>query len=312
MSEVRDPEVFRAVLDSLPVGVYIEDRNGTILFWNQSAERITGHRRYEVIGHSQRENILAQCDGQCCPGCGKKCPFQESSIDGREQELRLSLRHKNGHPVAVVFRINPVRNPQGAVNYLVGSFEEPHATARTARDRRPPVPTSGVDETTGVANHGFVEFHLRENLAGLAEYHVPFGIMCLQLDRFEHLRSTYGRQATDTMLRVVAETLRNSLRPSDVLGHWGEDQFLAVLPNCGGRGAEIASERLQKLVAGAGIHWWGEQLSIVTSIGFAGADMGDTVGSLVERAQHSLKPVPADKKSAAGAGTSARDQSSGS
>jgi len=96
MSEVRDPEVFRAVLDSLPVGVYIEDRNGTILFWNQSAERITGHRRYEVIGHSQRENILAQCDGLSCPGCGKKCPFQESSIDSREQELRLSLRHKNG------------------------------------------------------------------------------------------------------------------------------------------------------------------------------------------------------------------------
>jgi two-component system, cell cycle response regulator len=311
MSEVRDPEVFRAVLESLPVGVYIEDRNGTILFWNQSAERITGHKRYEVIGHSQRENILAQCNEQNCPACGEKCPFHQSAIDGRERELRLSLRHKNGHPVAVVFRINPVHNSHGAVNYVVGSFEQPHATVRTARERRPPVPTSGVDETTGVANHGFIEFHLRENLAGFAEYHVPFGIMCLQLDRFEHLRSAYGRQATDTMLRVVAETLRNSLRPSDVLGYWGEDQFLAILPNCGGRGAEKAAERVQKLVAGAGIHWWGEQLSIVTSIGYAGAETGDTVGSLVERARRSLKPVPANGTSTAAVGASAGRQSSG-
>jgi two-component system cell cycle response regulator len=298
MSEVRDPEVFRAVLESLPVGVYIEDRNGTILFWNQSAERITGHKRYEVIGHSQRENILAQCDGHNCPACGEKCPFDTRSIEGRERELRLCLRHKNGHPVAVVFRINPLRNLQGVVNYVVGSFEEPHAALRTANKSRPAVPAGGVDDTTGVANHGYIEFHLRENLAGFVQYQVPFGVMCLQLDRFERLRSAYGRQATDTMLRVITETLRNSLRPSDLLGHWGDDQFLTVLPNCGGRGAEMASERLQKLVAGAGIHWWGEQLSIATSVGYASAETGDTVESLVDRAQRSLKPSAPATRSA--------------
>ena len=85
--------------------------------------------------------------------------------------------------------------------------------------------------------------------------------MCVQVDRFDHLRAAYGRQATDSILRVVAETLRNGLRPSDVVGHWGENQFLAMLPNCGERGAEKAAERVQKLVAGAGIHWWGEHLS---------------------------------------------------
>jgi diguanylate cyclase (GGDEF)-like protein len=97
------------------------------------------------------------------------------------------------------------------------------------------------------------------------------------------------------MLRVAAETLRNGLRPSDIVGHWGEDQFLAVLPNCGGLGAEKAAERMQKLVAWAGIHWWGEQLSIVSSIGHAGAEAGDTVESLIERAQRSLKPAPISK-----------------
>lgn len=308
MSEVRDPEVFRAVLDTLPMGVYIADRNGTILFWNQGAERITGHQRHEVIGHSRRENILAQCNERSCPMCGEKCPFHEAAIDGRE--LRLSLRHKNGHPVAVVFRITPVRAPQAAVSYVVGSFDEPRATAVQAR-RRPPVPASCIDETTGVANHGFIEFQLRENLAGFAQYHVPVGVMCLQVDRFDHLRAAYGRQATDSMLRVVAETLHNGLRPSDMVGHWGESQFLAVLPNCGARGAEIAGGRVQKLVAGAGIHWWGEHLSIATSIGYAGAEAEDSVESLVERAQRSLKPASVSRTTAAGAGALAGGQPSG-
>jgi diguanylate cyclase (GGDEF)-like protein/PAS domain S-box-containing protein len=310
MSEVRDPEVFRAVLDSLAMGVYITDRTGTILFWNQGAERITGHQRHEVIGHTRRENILTQCNEQACPLCGERCPFHDVRADGRERELRLALRHKNGHPVTVLFRIYPVRDAQSAIQYVAGSFDEPRA-AGGGRDRRTPVPGNCVDETTGVANHGFIEFHMRENLAGFVEYHVPFGIMCVQVEDFDHLRAAYGRQATDSILRVVAETLRNGLRPSDVVGHWGENQFLAVLPNCGGRGAEKAAERVQKLVAGAGIHWWGEHLSIATSIGYAGAEAGDTAKSLVERAQSSLKPASANRTAVAGAAALAGRQSSG-
>jgi diguanylate cyclase (GGDEF)-like protein/PAS domain S-box-containing protein len=311
MSEVRDPDVILAVLDALPMGVYIADQNGTILFWNQSAERITGHKRYEVIGHSRRENILVQCNERSCPMCGEICPFHQTEVDGSEHEQRLFLRHKSGHPVPVLFRITPVSGRNGVARHVAGCFHEPRAAAGPVRERRTPVPSICLDESTGVANHGFIEFHLRENLAGLVEYHVPFGIMCLQLDHFDHLRSAYGRQATDSMLRVVAETLRNGLRPSDLVGHWGEDQFLALLPNCGGRGAEKASERVQKLVAGAGIHWWGEQLSIVTSIGYAGAEAVDTVESLVERAQRSLKPASAPKTAVPGAGVLAGRQSSG-
>lgn len=311
MSEVRDPEVFRAVLDALPMGVYIADRNGTVLFWNKCAEHITGHQRYEVIGHSRRENILAQCNDHSCPMCGESCPFHKTEVDVGEHEQRLLLRHKSGHPVPVLFRITPVPDRSGAIQHIAVSFQEPRAAMGAVRNRRAPVPSICLDETTGVANHGFVEFHLRENLAGFIEYHVPFGIMCLQVDHFDHLRAAYGRQATDSMLRVVAETLRNGLRPGDVVGHWGVDQFLAVLPNCGGRGAEKAAERVQKLVAGAGIHWWGEQLSIATSIGYAGAEAGDSVDAMVERTQRSLKPAALSKTALAAASALAGGQSGG-
>ena len=55
MSELENPEIFRAVLDNLPTAVYLVDRNGKILFWNQGAEHITGHMRHEVIGHSRSD-----------------------------------------------------------------------------------------------------------------------------------------------------------------------------------------------------------------------------------------------------------------
>jgi GGDEF domain-containing protein len=79
--------------------------------------------------------------------------------------------------------------------------------------------------------------------------------------------------------------MRNSLRPSDFLGRWAEDQFLAILINCGNAGVEQTGERMRKVVSCAGLHWWGDELSVTTSVGEAIAQPGDTMESLLQRAQ---------------------------
>jgi len=66
MSELQDPEIFRSVLDALQTGVSVADRNGKILFWNQGAERLTGHKQHEVVGRYCRDNILPHCNEQGC------------------------------------------------------------------------------------------------------------------------------------------------------------------------------------------------------------------------------------------------------
>jgi PAS domain-containing protein len=54
MSDLRDPEIFRAVLDSLQTGVLVAGRNGKILFWNQGADRMTGFMRHQALGHAPK------------------------------------------------------------------------------------------------------------------------------------------------------------------------------------------------------------------------------------------------------------------
>jgi diguanylate cyclase (GGDEF)-like protein len=155
-----------------------------------------------------------------------------------------------------------------------------------------------MDETTGVPNHEFTEFHLMEHLAGFTRYQLPFGIMSIQIDQLAHFSATYGRPAGEAVLRVVAQTMRNSLRPSDFLGRWTEDQFLAILINCGNAGVEKTGERMRKVVSCASLHWWGDELSVTTSIGEAIAQTGDTMDSILHRAQDSLKQVTAERAAA--------------
>src|SRR5580692_12538799 len=62
MPELNDPDLYLTVLDDLPTGVYIVDRNRRIRFWNEGAEHITGYLRQDVVGRLQRDHLLATTD----------------------------------------------------------------------------------------------------------------------------------------------------------------------------------------------------------------------------------------------------------
>ena len=276
------------MLDSLQTGVSMVDRNGKILFWNQGAERLTGHKRHEVVGRSCRDNILVQCNDRGCVACGATCPISRTLHEGKPQEAKMQLRHKEGHPVHVLMRIAPLRDPHGSIIGIAESFDEQSFASERDRNRHTLAAHGCMDETTGVPNHEFTRFHLSKNFASFARYHLPFGVIAIQVDRLEHFRAAYGRQAGDAVLRVVAQTMGNAFRPSDFLGRWTDDQFLAILINCGDPGVEHTWERIRKMVTCAGLRWWSDELSVTTSVGHATAQAGDSIESLLHRATRSL------------------------
>jgi diguanylate cyclase (GGDEF)-like protein/PAS domain S-box-containing protein len=310
MPDLQDPEIFRTVLDSLQTGVSMADRNGKILFWNQGAERLTGHKRHEVVGRSCRDNILVQCNGQGCVACGATCPITRTLHEGKPQEAKMQLRHKEGHPVHVLMRIAPLRDSHGSIIGTAKSFDEQKFSSGRDRNRHTLAAHGCVDETTGIPNHEFTQFHLSESLASFARYHLPFGVLAIQVNRLEHFRANYGRQASDAVLRVVAQTMGNAFRPSDFLGRWTEDEFLAILVNCPHSGVEHTWERIRKMVTCAGLRWWSDELTVTTSVGYAIAQPGDTIDILMNRLQTSLQQASSERAAVAAAGSDRTQESS--
>jgi diguanylate cyclase (GGDEF)-like protein/PAS domain S-box-containing protein len=301
MPNLHDPEIFRTVLDSLQTGVSVVDRDGKILFWNQGAETITGHKRHDVVGRSGHDSILNHCDGEGCVACGADCPFSRTMQDGKPKEARMQLRHKQGHPIHVLMRVAPIRDQRGSIIGLAENFDEQRFASDRDRNLRHLSAHGCMDEVTGVPNREFTEFHLRENLASFTRYQLPFGVMYIQIDQLGQFRAAYGKPAGEAILRLVAQTMRNSLRPSDFLGRWTEDQFLAILVNCGTAGVEKTGERMRKVVSCAGLHWWGDKLSVTTSVGEAIAQTDDTIDSLLSRAELSLKQFALERSAAVAA-----------
>ena len=124
----------------------------------------------------------------------------------------------------------------------------------------------------------------------------------IQPDRLNIFQAAHGREAVRAILRVIAQTLKNALRPTDLLGRWKGDQFLAILNGCREDFLGGVAQRLRATVSGSGVQWWGDRLSIGVCIAGTGVTQGDTVDAIVERTESSLKKMLAQSEGGAGSG----------
>ena len=79
----------RVVLDSLNDGLYVADRDRRIVYWGQSAERITGWEADEVIGKRCSDDVLCHIDKDGHRLCGEEhCPLYRAMVTGKAARHR--------------------------------------------------------------------------------------------------------------------------------------------------------------------------------------------------------------------------------
>jgi diguanylate cyclase (GGDEF)-like protein len=99
---------------------------------------------------------------------------------------------------------------------------------------------------------------------------------------------TYGHIAGDAALVTVAKTLSNCLRASDVVGRWGGDEFMAILPGITREALAKASDKFRGLVAQSTVPVDSTQIRVTISVGAAIVAPGDSPESLLKRADQHL------------------------
>jgi len=235
-----------------------------------------------VVGHSCRDNILRHCEGKSCELCGERCALTAVLHDAKPVEATGYLHHKAGHRLFVHLWVLPLRDEHGSVIGTIQCFE--------GRVPNPDRRTSGVgagflDPVTGVPNRAVVQSRLREALSTFTEMNIPFGVLGVHLDGLDHFRERYGPEAESSILRVAAQTIVNSLRPTDYVGRWTNDQFLAVLTSCRETSLDSIGDRIGRIVASGGIEWWGEELHLAVTVVKVLPQAGEKLDSLLRRVE---------------------------
>jgi diguanylate cyclase (GGDEF)-like protein len=115
----------------------------------------------------------------------------------------------------------------------------------------------------------------------------PVALLFLDLDRFKLLNDQQGHRAGDRALIEVAEALRAELRPSDLLGRYGGEEFIAMLDGVVQEQAMQVATRLCRRVHRLEIPV-NQELMLSVSIGVAMRTFSDTLETLIERADQAM------------------------
>jgi len=122
-------------------------------------------------------------------------------------------------------------------------------------------------------------------------------LLLIDADRFKVVNDEHGHAVGDVVLRELAARLRERVRREDVVGRWGGEEFVVVLPETTPDGAAAVAESLRAGVSGAPIDADGASLDITISIGVAawtGQELDDLV-SCADRALYTAKAAGRDR-----------------
>lgn len=143
-----------------------------------------------------------------------------------------------------------------------------------------------TDKLTGLYNRFKLDETIEQSLDNYNRYEHKFFILMLDLDFFKSVNDLHGHQIGDQILIKVASILKATLRKTDIIGRWGGEEFLIIVPAAANEivGVEVAEKIRKSFLASQEL----QKYAVTASIGVAEVNHSDNFNSIVKRADDAL------------------------
>ncbi|UUX49867.1 diguanylate cyclase [Nisaea acidiphila] len=142
-----------------------------------------------------------------------------------------------------------------------------------------------TDSLTKLYNRAKLEEEMAREIGRSERYGTDFGVIMTDIDHFKQVNDAYGHQTGDRVLVEVARVLKESSRPTDVVGRWGGEEFLVICPETDLAGLTAKAERFRRALEEYEFPGVGRKTS---SFGIASWRPGDGAKDLLARADAAL------------------------
>lgn len=148
-----------------------------------------------------------------------------------------------------------------------------------------------VDALTGLYNRRQAQESLSAAVANADRYGQELSVLMIDVDRFKEINDRFGHDAGDEALRLIAKAVGKTLRAGDLVGRWGGEELLAILPSTGSDQAARVAERVRESIASLAVVVGAQLIPVSASIGVvARADHGaEALVSEADKAMYAAK-----------------------
>jgi diguanylate cyclase (GGDEF)-like protein len=299
-------ETLRHILEILPVGVWVMDKDGRITHGNPAGRRIWGGARYvgpEEFG--EYRGWWMSTGKPIAPdewAATRAIRTGESSID---EEIRIQCfdgsekiilnsalplydleRHISG-AIIVNQDITARKQEEIELHRVQETLEVANRELRAALAREQL--RARTDELTGLHNRRHF-FELGEREHSVARRHGrPLSVIMIDIDHFKRVNDTFGHQAGDEVLAHVARIVAAHRRSGDIVARYGGEEFVLLLPETTAEQAYLVAEQLRGAIAATGLDTPGGRATFTISGGVTGlGGDGQSLEELIRRADRAL------------------------
>jgi diguanylate cyclase (GGDEF)-like protein/PAS domain S-box-containing protein len=237
--------MLRAVIANMPDTIFVKDAESRFVLANLAAAK--------NVGANNSAELLGKTDFDFFPK-----EIAEVFFENERRVLDGSMTHVNkeeritdasGTTRYLLTTKVPLTDYTGKTNGLVGigrNVTELKAVESQLENARDELAFKAAhDALTGLINRAAILEHLDRELARCAREKGSVAVLLADLDHFKKINDTYGHATGDEVLRETAHRLLNSVRIYDLVGRYGGEEFLIVLPSCSS--AAVAMARAEQM-----------------------------------------------------------------
>lgn len=265
------------IVDRANVGIFAINKDMDICLWNNFMEIHSGRMADEVIG----KNLFIEF-----PELPRK--WLERKINNVFILKNFSFTSWEQRPYLFKFPHNrpltggvdsmrqdctllPMKDDSGSVQYVCFTLFDVTDTSIyqvMLKDAMEQIQeASDRDGLTGLFNRRYVENTLATEFTRYQRYGGELSLILSDIDFFKQVNDTHGHLAGDEVLKIVSDRLQQGLRKPDILGRYGGEEFLIVLPETNIEGAMVLAERLRHIISNEPIIYKDTSLTITMSLG---------------------------------------------
>jgi two-component system cell cycle response regulator len=145
-----------------------------------------------------------------------------------------------------------------------------------------------IDGLTQIHNKRYLMETLEREIPRARRHARPLSVVMFDIDHFKSINDNYGHLAGDYVLKELATLVKSRLRPDDIVGRYGGEEFCALLPETSLPGAAAIAEDLRRRVQERAFVFEGETIPVTVSLGCSELSVDTDVLTLIKTADERL------------------------
>lgn len=278
MNSIPAARLSELALDRVDVGLFAVDRQSNVMLWNGFMQQRSGLASLEIIGRNifdcfpdlPRVWLKKKFDSVFLLKSSAFTSWEHrpylfrfehdrpitGGIEWMQQDCTFVPLIEHGEVVAVCVMIVDVTD----ISIAWQERETAVAALREASIR---------DALTGLFNRRYVSEQLSIEFEQWKRYGQALSVVLFDIDHFKRVNDTFGHLTGDEVLKAIAQAAGTELRDSDVLGRFGGEEFIAILPHCTVDGAETVGEKIRANIERQILTFSDSTLTATVSVGVA-------------------------------------------